>query len=135
MGLTKPNQKLRRDFKGIASDLKWSAVELMRIAERLSMAGNEVDAQAALKMCTVLHAGEDRLAGYADEVKAGNVAEKTDNKSSPEPGFSFLGLSRCRLLASSSRLRHVLAFCYRPPSNCPTLRPADGSAPSGNSPA
>jgi len=56
-------------------------------------------------------------------------------KPSPALIFSFLGRSRCRLLASSSRLRHVLAFCYRLPSNCPTLRPADGSAPSGNSPA
>lgn len=49
MGLTKPNQDLKRDLQGIASDLKWSAVELMRIAERLSLAGNEVDAQAVLK--------------------------------------------------------------------------------------
>ncbi|NIL20109.1 hypothetical protein [Pseudomonas sp. AN3A02] len=64
---------LRRDLQGIASDLKWSAVELMRIAERLSLAGNEADAQAVLKMCTVLRADEDRLAGYAEEVKAGTI--------------------------------------------------------------
>lgn len=44
-----------------------------RIAERLSLAGNEADAQAVLKMCTVFHADEDRLAGYADEVKAGQI--------------------------------------------------------------
>ncbi|QHD05507.1 hypothetical protein [Pseudomonas sp. R76] len=69
MSLTKPNQDLKRDLQGIASDLKWSAVELMRIAERLSLAGNEEDAQAVLKMCTVFHADEDRLEGYADEVK------------------------------------------------------------------
>lgn len=30
MSLTKPNQELRRDRQGIASDLKCSAVELMR---------------------------------------------------------------------------------------------------------
>ncbi|WP_083853177.1 hypothetical protein [Pseudomonas sp. Ag1] len=35
MPLTKPNQYLQ----GVASDLKWSSVELMRIAERLSLAG------------------------------------------------------------------------------------------------
>lgn len=64
-----PNQ----DLKGIASDLKWSAVELKRIAERLSQSGNDLDAQAVLRMCTVRHAGEDRLAGYADEVKAGRI--------------------------------------------------------------
>lgn len=73
MPLTKPNQDLKRDLLGIASDLKWSAVELMRIAERLSLAGNEVDAQAVLRMCMVFHAGEDKLAGYADEVKAGRI--------------------------------------------------------------
>ncbi|MBW1249924.1 hypothetical protein I7860_24925 [Pseudomonas tolaasii] len=73
MSLTKPNQDLKRDLQGIASDLKWSAVELMRIAERLSLAGNEADAQAVLRMCTVFHADEDRLAVYADEVKAGSI--------------------------------------------------------------
>ena len=73
MTLTKPNQDLKRDLQGVASDLKWSAVELMRIAERLSLAGNEADAQAVLKMCTVFHDGEDRLAGYADEVKEGRI--------------------------------------------------------------
>ena len=73
MSLTKPNQNLKRDLQGVASDLKWSAVELMRIAERLSLAGNEADAQAVMKMCTVLHADEDRLAGYADEVTAGKI--------------------------------------------------------------
>lgn len=34
----------------------------MRIAERLSLAGNEAAAEAVLKMCTVFHAGEDKLA-------------------------------------------------------------------------
>ena len=67
--LNKPEQDLKRDLQGIASDLKWSAVELMRIAERLSLAGNEADAQAVLRMCTVFHADEDRLTAYADEVK------------------------------------------------------------------
>lgn len=38
--------------------------------ERLTLAGNEAGTQAVLKMCTVLFADEDRLAGYADEVKA-----------------------------------------------------------------
>ena len=73
MSLTKPNQDLKRDLQGVASDLKWSAVELLRIAERLSLAGNEADAQAVLKMCTVFHDGEDRLTGYADEVKVGQL--------------------------------------------------------------
>ncbi|NWC26900.1 hypothetical protein HYE76_10525 [Pseudomonas tolaasii] len=73
MTLTKPNQDIKRDLQGIASDLKWSAVELMRIAERLSLAGNEADAHAVLRICSVLHSDEDRLAGYSDEVKAGRI--------------------------------------------------------------
>lgn len=73
MGLNKPEQELKRDLQGIASDFKWSAVELMRIAERLSLAGNEHDAQAILKMCVVFHAAEDKLAAFADEVKGGRI--------------------------------------------------------------
>ncbi|NWB94841.1 hypothetical protein HX882_02925 [Pseudomonas gingeri] len=73
MTLTKLNQDLKRDLQGVASDLKWSAVELMRVAERLSLAGNEADAQAVLRMCAVFHADEDRLTSYADEVKAGRI--------------------------------------------------------------
>lgn len=73
MSLNNPSQELKRDLQGIASDLKWSAVELLRIAERLSLAGNEVDAQALLRMCTVFHADEDRLTAYAAEVAGGRI--------------------------------------------------------------
>jgi len=73
MGLNKPEQDLKRDLQGVASDLKWSAVELLRVAERLSLAGNEADAQAVLRMCTVFHADENRLTAYADEVKEGRI--------------------------------------------------------------
>ncbi|PPA04563.1 hypothetical protein C4E44_08410 [Pseudomonas sp. MWU12-2312b] len=73
MTLKKPDQDLKRDLQGIASDLKWSAVELLRVAERLSLAGNEADAQAVLRMCTVFHADEDRLTAYAEEVKTGQI--------------------------------------------------------------
>ncbi|CAN7503783.1 hypothetical protein LJR277_003364 [Pseudomonas sp. LjRoot277] len=61
MALTKPNQQLRRDLQGIASDLKWSAVELKRIAERLTLAGNEIDAQAIHHLITIFKADEARL--------------------------------------------------------------------------
>ncbi|WP_130887475.1 hypothetical protein [Pseudomonas sp. Sample_21] len=74
MPLTKPDQELRRDLQGTASDLKWSAVELMRIAERLSLAGNEADAQAVIRICVVMQAGEDRLERYAEQVKAGSIS-------------------------------------------------------------
>ncbi|HFL2187555.1 TPA: hypothetical protein ACG3DQ_002580 [Pseudomonas putida] len=73
MPLTKPSQDLRRDLQGLASDLKWSAVELMRIAVRLSEAGNEHDAQAVIRICQVMQDVEDRLVGYGEEVKAGRI--------------------------------------------------------------
>ncbi|WP_243434220.1 hypothetical protein [Pseudomonas sp. 43(2021)] len=76
MPLTKPNQELRRDLHGLASDLKWSAIELMRIAARLSQAGSEADAQAVIRICQVMQAGEDRLAGYGDEVGSGSIMRK-----------------------------------------------------------
>lgn len=75
MPLTKPNQELRRDLQGLASDLKWSAVELMRKAVRLSEAGNEADAQAVIKICAVMQAGEDRMVAYGAEVKAGGIEQ------------------------------------------------------------
>jgi hypothetical protein len=53
MGLSNPTQELKRYLSGLAADFKSSGVELLRIAERLTLAGNEADAQAVLKMCTV----------------------------------------------------------------------------------
>lgn len=58
---TKANQELRRDLQGIASDLKWSAVELKRIAERLTLTGNEIDAQAIHHLITIFKTGEEKL--------------------------------------------------------------------------
>lgn len=78
MYLAKPNQELYRDLQGLASDLKWSAVELMRIAERLSQAGNEHDAQAVIRICQVMQAAEDRLVGYGDEVKVGRISRAAE---------------------------------------------------------
>lgn len=44
MTLKKPEQDLKRDLQAVAPNLKRSAVELMRVAERSSLAGNEADA-------------------------------------------------------------------------------------------
>lgn len=70
MWLNELEQDLRRDLQDVASDLRWSIVELTQIAERLSEAENDADAQALLRKCEVLQAGEKRLMAYADEVKA-----------------------------------------------------------------
>ncbi|WP_323615212.1 hypothetical protein [Pseudomonas putida] len=73
MPLSKTNQELRRDLQGLASDLKWSAVELKRIAERISLSGNDPDAQAVLRMCRSFQDAEERLAGYAEETHLGLI--------------------------------------------------------------
>ncbi|WP_070414711.1 hypothetical protein [Pseudomonas lundensis] len=70
MGLNKPEQDLKRDLHGIASDLKWSAVELKRIAEQLTLAGNENDAQAIHHLITIFKADESRLNARAAEISA-----------------------------------------------------------------
>jgi len=69
MGLTKPNQQLRRDLKEVAALLKWSGVDLMQAAARLSEAGQVGDAKHLLRIAASFQSVEDRLAGYADEVK------------------------------------------------------------------
>jgi hypothetical protein len=73
MPLTKPNQDLKRDLQGVASDLKWSAVELVRIAERLSHAGNGPDAEALRRMITIFQQDEKRLNGLIEDVSAGQI--------------------------------------------------------------
>ncbi|MBB3239883.1 hypothetical protein FHW68_001374 [Pseudomonas sp. Tn43] len=74
MWLNEEEQQLRRDLQGIASDLRWSAVELLRIAEQLRLAGNDVDAEATIRLCELFHGDEERLAGYAEEVKAKSIS-------------------------------------------------------------
>ncbi|MFL1495084.1 hypothetical protein [Pseudomonas antarctica] len=73
MPLTKPNQQLRRDLKEAASLLKWSGVDLMQAAVRLSEDGQEVEAKELLKIAANYQEAEDKLAGYADEVKVGRI--------------------------------------------------------------
>lgn len=70
MWLNESEQELRRDLQGLASDLRWSAVELLRLAQQLRQAGNEVDAQAVERLCSLFQGDEEKLSGYAEEVKA-----------------------------------------------------------------
>ncbi|RRV10803.1 hypothetical protein EGJ27_00930 [Pseudomonas sp. v388] len=60
----------RRDLRGISADLKWSAVELSRIADRLDMAGNSVDADAVRRMIHVFQQDEARLMQIAEREAA-----------------------------------------------------------------
>ena len=75
MSLTKPNQQLRRDLKAIASNLEVSCIDLGKLAEKLS----DDDAIALMGLVGTLYEEADRLVGYADEVKAGQI-----NRSKPE---------------------------------------------------
>jgi hypothetical protein len=78
--LTKPNQQLRRDLKEAAALLKWSGVDLMQAAVKLSEAGQEHDAQELIMIATRFQAVEDQMAGYADEVKAGQIIRASELK-------------------------------------------------------
>ena len=75
MSLTKPNQQLRRDLKAIASILEESCIDLGKLAEKFS----DADAIALMGLVGTLYEEADRLVGYADEVKAGQI-----NRSKPE---------------------------------------------------
>lgn len=74
MALTKPNQQLRHDLKEVAALLRWSGVDLMKMAVRLSEAGLESDAREILTITSGFPDAEDKLASYAEEVKAGRIA-------------------------------------------------------------
>jgi len=76
MWLNESENELRRDLQSVASDLRWSAVELLRLADQLKLAGNDVDAQAVLRLCDLFQGDEQRLAGYAEEVKAKAISRK-----------------------------------------------------------
>lgn len=71
--LAKPNQQLRRDLKEAAALLKWSGADLMQAAVRISNAGQEDDSRELLRIAASYQVMEDKLAGYADEVKAGSI--------------------------------------------------------------
>lgn len=68
MTATNTGAQTRRDLQGISADLKWSAVELARIAERLEAAGNSPDAHAVLRMIQIFQKGERRLNLIADQI-------------------------------------------------------------------
>lgn len=73
MPLTKPNQDLRRDLKDAAAAIKWSGVDLFTFAKKLLAAGDEDGANELMKITLAFQEIEDKLEGYAEEVKAGRV--------------------------------------------------------------
>lgn len=78
MPLTKPNQELRRDLKEAAALLKWSGVDLMKMAIRLSEAGLEDDARELLTIIDGFPDAEDKLTVYAAEIGTGRIVRGKD---------------------------------------------------------
>jgi hypothetical protein len=76
MALTKPHQQLRRDLRAIASNLEQSCVDLGKLAEKLS----DADAIALMGLVGTLYEEADRLVGYADEVKAGQISRTAEQR-------------------------------------------------------
>ena len=73
MSLTQPEKELRRDLQAIVSHLRWSAVEMQEIAQRLVESGNKVDAQKLTRMCKEFEDSETRLNAYATEIRAHKI--------------------------------------------------------------
>lgn len=77
MSLPKANEKLRRDLKEAATLLKWSGVDLFVISKRIMAAGDEQGALELMRIAISLQETEDKLAGYAEEVKVGTIERKS----------------------------------------------------------
>lgn len=81
MPLTKPNQELRSDLNQAAAVLKWSGVDLFVFAKKLLASGDEDSANELMQIALRFQEIEDKLAGYAGEVKAGQIVRaKTEPK-------------------------------------------------------
>ncbi|MCF5049321.1 hypothetical protein GIW77_24325 [Pseudomonas simiae] len=80
MSLTKPNQQLRRDLKEAAAILKWAGVDLFVVSKRMMAAGDEQGAMELMKIAMSFQETEDKLAGYADEVKAARIIRSAEQK-------------------------------------------------------
>lgn len=73
MPSSKATQELQTDLLGAASDLRWAAKELLRVAEHLSLAGNDADAQIVMRLTMNFCGNQERLEGYADEIVTGRL--------------------------------------------------------------
>ncbi|KTB90876.1 peptidase [Pseudomonas syringae ICMP 11293] len=72
MGLTKPNQQLRRDLKAAASALEAAAQDIFRQAKTY----NGPEYLEVMKKIGKLHEQVDNLREMADEVKAGRIVRE-----------------------------------------------------------
>lgn len=63
-------QELFYDLEDATAVIAWSVAELTTVA---GLAKSPDEAIALMKMCTLLSAHQEKLSGYADEVKAGQI--------------------------------------------------------------
>ncbi|MGS0737821.1 hypothetical protein ACVBEG_15025 [Pseudomonas sp. GG8] len=75
MAMNKPTQYMRRDLKKVAGTLKWSSVDLLGIAVRLSEAGIEDEAKEILKLVQGFNEAEEVLLGYTKEIGTGLIVK------------------------------------------------------------
>ncbi|MFP3493566.1 hypothetical protein SB759_05015 [Pseudomonas sp. SIMBA_059] len=80
MALTKSDQQLRRHLKEAAALLKWSGVDLVKIAVNLSVSGHEAEARELLLISASFQEVEDKLVVYAEEVKTCHIQRKIEFK-------------------------------------------------------
>lgn len=73
MPITKPSQRMRRDLKEAAALLKWAGVDLFGVAKRMLASGDEEGANELMRIAFSFQEVEDKLAGYAGEVKEGGI--------------------------------------------------------------
>ncbi|WP_397448164.1 hypothetical protein [Pseudomonas sp. NA-150] len=69
MGLTKPNQDLRRELTDLSLGLEQAASEVLNITKDC----RGVEVAAVLKLIAKLYDDADRIAALADEVKDGRI--------------------------------------------------------------
>lgn len=74
MTSSKTNQQLRHDLKEAAATLKWASVDMFGVAKRMLANGDEQGANELMKIAFSFQETEDKLAGYAEEVRAGRIA-------------------------------------------------------------
>lgn len=74
MELDKSTQELKRVLQDVASDLKWSIVELKGIAERLKDAKSHNDEAAISRMIKTFQDDEKNLEGCAKKLQEMNLS-------------------------------------------------------------
>ncbi|WP_313629786.1 hypothetical protein [Pseudomonas sp.] len=80
MSLTKPNQQLRRDLKEAAALLKWAGGGLVCRFQANDGWRRRARRHGADEIAMSLQETEDKVAGYANEVQAGQISRTAEKR-------------------------------------------------------